>query len=62
MNLKNAEEIRRSAESKMIETLESEQFLIERYKSCISSDLRELEKLIGREGVKRFLKDYPLPF
>ena len=61
-NLINAEKIKREAERKMAEALEEKQLAVEQFKNCISGDLRELEKLIGREAVKDFLKDFPLVF
>lgn len=62
MDFLHTEKLKRSAERKLIKMLELRQQEIAELKHTISSSIRQLENLVGREGTKDFLKDYPLPF
>lgn len=62
INHLETEKLKRNAERKIMDRLEKRQMEIASVKHTISSAVRQLEDMIGREGAKDFLNDYPLAF
>jgi len=62
MSLIEAAKIARNGERKLADLVAAKQWEVSQLRFNITSDLRALEKLVGREAVKDFLSRLPLEF